>query len=88
MDNIKQMVLLNVHESISLVDQKFNGIHKEVIDQLSRHPQEQFIYLETLLNVKQEIIQNTIKEYSLHLANPVEAKKYLDLLKLHLKLCC
>lgn len=48
--NIKKIVVLNTKEAIKLVDERFNGAHKEMIDSLSRDPIEQMLYLETLLD--------------------------------------
>lgn len=47
--NIKKIVVMNPKETITLIDEKFGANHKEMIDQLSRDPQEQMLYLETLL---------------------------------------
>lgn len=48
--NIKKIVVLNPKETIKLVDERFNGNHKEMIDIMSRDPIEQMLYLETLLD--------------------------------------
>ena len=40
---------MNAKETITLIDEKFGGNHKDMIDQLSRDPYEQMLYLETLL---------------------------------------
>ena len=38
--NIKKMVQMGAKETIKLVDEKFAGNHKEMIDQLQRDPLE------------------------------------------------
>ena len=48
--NIKKIVVLNPHETIKLVDDRFTSNHKEMIDIMSRDPIEQMLYLETLLD--------------------------------------
>jgi hypothetical protein len=40
MQNIKKIVVLNPLETIKLIDEKFGGSHKEMIDSLSRDPLE------------------------------------------------
>lgn len=47
--NIKKIVVINAKETINLVEEKFGAQHKEMIDLLARDPQEQMLYLETLL---------------------------------------
>ena len=42
---------MNPLETIKLIDEKFSGTHKEMLDQLKGDPQEQFLYLEKLLEV-------------------------------------
>ena len=79
---------MNPLETIKLIDEKFSGTHKEMLDQLKGDPQEQFLYLEKLLEVQELQIQETIKNYGLLSSNPQEAKRYIDFLKLHLRLCC
>eukprot|EP00347_Sterkiella_histriomuscorum_P024298 403331615 len=86
--NIKKIVVMNAKETITLIDEKFSGNHKDMIDQLSRDPYEQMLYLETLLEEQDQTIQETIKNYGLNSSNPKEAKIFIEYLKLHLKLCC
>jgi hypothetical protein len=40
---------MNPKDTINLIDEKFGANHKEMIDLLSRDPNEQMLYLETLL---------------------------------------
>ncbi len=47
--NIKKVVSMNPKETINLIEEKFQANHKEMIDLLSRDPQEQMLYLEVLL---------------------------------------
>ena len=46
------MIKMNAKETILLVDEKFNGNHKEMVDSLFRDPIEQMKYLETLIEEK------------------------------------
>lgn len=62
--------MMNARETIKLVEEKFAGNHKEMIDLLSRDPIEQMLYLDTLLEENNQIIQETIKKYGLSSANP------------------
>ena len=86
--NIKKMVQMGAKETIKLVDEKFSGNHKEMIDQLQRDPLEQMQYLATLLEERDQVIEETIRSYGLQSTNPQEAKRYIEFLKLHLRLCC
>jgi len=47
--NIKRVVVLSPKDAVTLIEEKFGAAHKEVIDLLARDPQEQMLYLETLL---------------------------------------
>jgi hypothetical protein len=40
---------MNARETIKLIEEKFGGTHKEMVDSLARDPIEQMLYLETLL---------------------------------------
>ena len=46
------------------------------------------VYLETILTEEGSLIEETIRNYSLHASKPAEAKKYMEFLKQHLRLCC
>lgn len=59
-----------------------------MVSYLSREPELQLLYLDTLLVEKQELIENTIKSHGLQSSNTQDAKKFIDLLKLHLRLSC
>ena len=61
---------MNSKETINLIEDKFGGSHKEMIDSLARDPIEQMIYLETLLEVKDSLISETIRNYGLQSTNP------------------
>ena len=60
------MVGFNAPETIKLVEEKFSGNHKEMIDALSKDPHDQLLYLEALLSMKDVEIQDAIREYSIH----------------------
>jgi hypothetical protein len=86
--NFKTIVTINVKEAIRIVDLRFGANHKDIIDQLARDPQEQLLYLDTLLEKQGNHIQDTIRCYIQESLNPIEAKKCIEILKLHLRLSC
>lgn len=75
-------------ETVKLIEEKFGGIHKDMIEYLYRDPLEQMYYLDSFLIIYEKQIQETITNYGTKSTNPVEAKRYIEFLKLHLNLCC
>ena len=71
-----------------MVSDKLGGSHKEMIDQLHREPKLQMQYLDILIQEKEEQIQESIKKHGLGQSDPQEAKRFVEFLKLHLRLCC
>ena len=86
--NIKKIVALYPMETVKLIEEKFGSIHKEMIEYLNREPLEQMYYLDSFLILYENQIQETITNYGTKSTNPVEAKRYIEFLKLHLNLCC
>mmetsp|Transcript_35171 Transcript_35171/g.34195 ORF Transcript_35171/g.34195 Transcript_35171/m.34195 type:complete len:305 (+) Transcript_35171:1205-2119(+) len=86
--NFKVMVSIEAVETVRLIDDEFNSNHKMLIESLFNAHEEKLKYIEAMLNVKEQVIQDTIREYSLQSANPQEAKKYIEFMKMHLRLCC
>lgn len=73
------------------MNERFSGNHKDIIDQLGRDPQEQLAYLDALLlddTASSNQIHDTIRIYIQESLNATEAKKCIEILKLHLRLCC
>jgi hypothetical protein len=64
------MVLLSAKDTIQMIEEKFGGNHKEMVDSLQRDPIEQMTYLETLLEERDMAIQETIRNYGLQSTNP------------------
>ncbi len=62
---MKQIVFLNPEKTIQIIEDLFDGNHKDVIDVLKEDPLEQLTYIESLLEVKEAYILETIKNYSL-----------------------
>lgn len=86
--NFRVIVSIDVWQAIRLVNERFAGNHKDIIDQLGRDPQEQLAYLDALLARPGNPIQDTILAHVQESTNAAEAKKCLEVLKLHLRLCC
>lgn len=84
----KTIVAIDVDKAIRLVKEGLGDNHKDVIDQLARDPAEQLAYIDRLLELQGADIQNTIRSYIQESANMQEAKKFLEVLKLHLRLTC
>lgn len=86
--SIEKIFAINPVQAIHMVSDKLAGAHKEMIDQLHREPRLQMEYLDILIREKEDLIQESIKKHSLGQIDPLEAKRFIDFLKLHLRLCC
>jgi hypothetical protein len=49
MHNFKKLLQMSRSETIILIEERFEGNHKECVDLIRREPLEQLLYLETLL---------------------------------------
>eukprot|EP00347_Sterkiella_histriomuscorum_P012402 403368713 len=86
--NISKILVINPSETIHLVEEQFQSQHKEMVNYLNRDSELQLLYLDTLLVEKREHIEVTIKSHGLQSTNTQDAKKFIELLKLHLRLSC
>lgn len=84
--NIKKLLNMSRIETVRLIEERFQGTHKEILtsDVLRREPLEQLLYLETLLEEHKETINETIRSYSLGgqtASSASQAKIYIDFIK-------
>jgi len=86
--NIKQLIDHDTHETVKLMDQLLNEDHVEVFDFLNSDQNSQLLYFEAFLKLKGEKISETIREYSLQSGKQEEAKYYIQLMKQYVRLCC
>ena len=65
MVNSKKLLMMSRIETVRLIEERFEGAHKEVLasDSLRRDPLEQLLYLETLLEEHGEMINEAIRSY-------------------------
>jgi len=54
MHNFKKLLQMSRSETIILIEERFEGNHKECVDLIRREPLEQLLYLETLLEDQQQ----------------------------------
>lgn len=80
---------ISVADSVTLVDEKLAGSQKDVLEVLARDPPEQLAYLDSLLGSADNSILVTIRKHFLgEQVSPADAKRCLDMLKLHVRLTC
>jgi len=86
--NFKGLVSVNAKLTFDLIDDKFDNEHEKFILSIEDFANEQFKYLETMLNARHQMIQNCIEEYLMSGAEKDRAKAYMRLQNKHLRLLC
>jgi len=86
--NMKALVQIDAPATIELVDKVFNGTHLERVESMKAFPRVQLKYIKHMLAVKGPHIQGVIKKYGIEGVGAEEAKMYLQILLLHVRLCC
>lgn len=77
--NFKGLVNMDAAATFMLVDEKFENEHVKFIESISDHSEEQFKYLEAMLQSQHKKIQACIQEYLMSGAGKEEAQVYMKL---------
>lgn len=86
-----QLVRMDAHKCVGLADALYFGDHANFVSRLNDYPQEQYLYISKLIELKFEEIKDTVKNYTLNSATSTSAsksKQWLKILRTHLKLAC
>ena len=84
-----QLVKANPHKTVGLVDALFGGEHTDLItNRLASHKEQQYAYVNKLIELKRDDIKDSIQNYSLQKTTANKAIKYKDIMCIHLKLAC
>jgi hypothetical protein len=71
-----------------LIDEKFENEHEKFLESINGHINEQYKYLEAVLNHHHQKIQSCINDFLMSGTEKDKALTYMRLQKMHLKLMC
>ena len=77
MTNFKGLVKLDPFRCVELIDDKFKDKLQEYMESLNSHSEEQFLFLDALLSMHNEMIQALIEEYFMLGSEKEKANMYM-----------